>query len=147
MAGLAVGKHSSVLPAHNGFVPDLSRCPCGLGQPYLECCGRFHAGTEAAPTAELLMRSRFSAFAVQDDAYLLRTWHPRTRPPHVRFDARQRWTGLEIVDRSGGLFDREATVEFRATYTLGGRPGTVHERSQFSRHENSWMYVGAVVAR
>lgn len=91
------------------------------------------------------MRSRFTAFARRDAAYLLRTWHPRTRPRRVAFDPRQRWTGLEIVDRvGGGLFDRDGIVEFRASYTLGAKPGTVHERSQFSRHDNLWVYVAAV---
>ena len=127
-----------------GGVPDNSPCACGLGEPYPECCGRFHRGA-AAPTAELLMRSRFCAFAVRDAAYLLRTWHPRTRPRRIQFDPRQRWTGLEIIDRSGGgLFDPDGTVEFRAGYLVGDRPGTTHERSQFSRHEGLWVYVGVL---
>lgn len=120
-------------------------CPCGLGQPYPDCCGRFHSGAQAAPTAELLMRSRFTAFAVQDTAYLLRTWHPRTRPRQVRLDPRQRWTRLEILDRSrGGLFDQAGTVDFRASYTIDGRPGSVREISQFTRHDGRWFYLAAV---
>ena len=55
------------------------RCPCGTGLTYGECCGKYHAGTNA-PTAEALMRSRFSAFVTGDEAYLLRTWDPDTRP-------------------------------------------------------------------
>jgi hypothetical protein len=54
-------------------------CPCGLGDDYASCCGRLHAGAPA-PTAESLMRSRYSAFAVGDVGYLLRTWHPSSRP-------------------------------------------------------------------
>lgn len=128
-------------------MPDTSRCPCGFGQPYPECCGRYHQGVDAAPTAELLMRSRFSAFAVGDAEYLLRTWHPGTRPRRVQLEPGQRWTALEIVDRSGGgLFDAEGTVEFVASYTLAGRPGRVRERSRFSRLDGCWVYVGAVAA-
>ena len=56
-----------------------SECPCGSGTPYAACCGRLHRGA-AAETAEQLMRSRYAAFAVGDEAYLFRTWHPRTRP-------------------------------------------------------------------
>ena len=56
------------------------RCPCGTGLPYDDCCGPLHAGSTAAATAEQLMRSRYSAFAVGDAAYLLATWHPSTRP-------------------------------------------------------------------
>src|SRR3712207_8451687 len=62
------------------------RCPCGTGLPYAECCGRLHDGTATAGTAEQLMRSRDSAFAVGDPAYLLATWHPSTRPPSLDLD-------------------------------------------------------------
>ena len=63
-----------------------ANCVCGLPAPYDDCCGRFHRGDATAPTAERLMRSRFSAFGVGDEAYLLRTWHPSTRPPLIDFD-------------------------------------------------------------
>ena len=125
-------------------VPEPGPCPCGLGESYVDCCGRFHGGAEAAPTAEALMRSRYSAFAVRDAAYLLRTWHPRTRPRRLELDPRQRWTGLEIVDRSGGgLFDQAGVVEFQAGYVIGKRPGTVRERSRFTRVDGHWVYLDA----
>jgi hypothetical protein len=66
-------------------------CPCGLGDDYESCCGRFHAGAPA-PTAEALMRSRYSAFAVGDAGYLLRTWHPAGRPQNLSLDPALRWT-------------------------------------------------------
>jgi SEC-C motif domain protein len=114
------------------------QCPCGLGEPYSECCGRFHAGA-AAPSAELLMRSRFSAFAVGDADYLRRTWHPHTRPRRLTLDARQRWIRLQIVDRSGGgLFDTDGIVEFEAHHT----GGILHERSRFTKVDGQWRYVG-----
>ena len=55
-------------------------CPCGLAATYGDCCGRLHRGQARAATPEQLMRSRFSAYAVHDEPYLLRTWHPATRP-------------------------------------------------------------------
>ncbi len=114
------------------------RCPCGLGEPYSECCGRFHAGA-AAPSAELLMRSRFSAFAVGDADYLRASWHPSTRPRRLTLDPRQRWTRLEIVDRSGGgLFDTNGIVEFKAHHA----GGVLHERSTFAKVDGRWLYVG-----
>ncbi|MCB0909908.1 MAG: SEC-C domain-containing protein, partial [Nocardioidaceae bacterium] len=61
------------------------RCPCGTGDDYAACCGRFHQGA-AAPTAERLMRSRYAAYAVGDAGYVFRTWHPRTRPEHIELD-------------------------------------------------------------
>ncbi|MFJ6570503.1 YchJ family protein [Streptomyces sp. NPDC091292] len=117
-------------------------CPCGLPQQYAACCGRFHRGEGAAGTAEALMRSRYSAFVVRDEPYLLRTWHPDTRPAGVAFDPGMRWSGLEILDaRDGSAFHRTGTVTFRASYTEGGRPGALHERSRFERVDGAWVYV------
>ena len=120
------------------------RCPCGLGPPYEDCCGPIHGGG-AAPTAERLMRARYSAFAVEDERYLLASWHPSTRPGSVGFDPTQRWVGLEVVaTTAGGLLDAEGTVEFRARYEQGGRPGVLHEESRFRREAGRWTYVGPV---
>ncbi|GAA2092730.1 YchJ family metal-binding protein [Streptomyces albiaxialis] len=120
-------------------------CPCGLPAAYGECCGRFHGGEATAPTAEALMRSRYAAFAVGDEAYLLRTWHPSTRPGRLDLADGPRWTGLEIVETTGGsAFHTEGTVTFRAHYTADGRPGTQEEHSRFVRHEGAWVYLDAV---
>ncbi|MEU7720002.1 YchJ family protein [Streptomyces tibetensis] len=113
-------------------------CPCGLPEAYEVCCGRFHSGAAAAPTAEALMRSRYCAFVKGDAAYLLRTWHPRTRPGTLELDPGMRWTGLEILGASGGsAFHTTGTVEFRASY----RGGSLHERSRFERVDGAWVYV------
>ncbi|WP_436491808.1 YchJ family protein [Actinokineospora sp. HUAS TT18] len=118
-------------------------CPCGLGVPLAECCGRLHDGHARAATAEQLMRSRFSAFAVGDAAYLLATWHKSTRPKRVAIDPADEWTHLEIVGRTaGGPFHTEGTVEFRAHYEANGKPGVVHENSRFVREDGNWSYVG-----
>ena len=92
------------------------------------------------------MRSRYCAFAVGDEAYLLRTWHPATRPPAVGPGAGPRWTGLEILDSTGGVLHTEGSVEFRAHYREGGRAGVLHERSRFVRHEGAWVYLDGVVS-
>ncbi|MFG2312545.1 YchJ family protein [Streptomyces sp. NPDC048566] len=113
-------------------------CPCGLAAPYARCCGRFHRGEAAAPTAELLMRSRYCAFVQEDEGYLLRTWHPRTRPDRLDFDAGMRWRGLEILGtEQGSAFHTAGTVTFRASY----RGGALHERSTFERVDGAWVYV------
>ena len=120
-----------------------SGCPCGSGEPYPGCCGRFHTGAQAAPTAELLMRSRFSAFAVRDEGYLLRTWHPQTRPRRLTLDPGQQWTRLTVLGtRDGGLLDQHGTVEFQARYLLAGQPGVVRENSEFTRYDGAWVYRG-----
>jgi SEC-C motif domain protein len=122
-------------------------CPCGLGEDYGACCGRFHGGA-AAPTAELLMRSRYSAFAVGDAAYLLRTWHSSTRPRKLELDPACRWTRLAVLEtRGGGLFDTDGTVSFRAVYVVDGRRGVLDETSRFVREAKRWVYLGPVDAQ
>ncbi|WP_010473819.1 YchJ family protein [Streptomyces somaliensis] len=117
-------------------------CPCGLPAPYAECCGPFHAGGAEAPTAERLMRSRYSAFVARDEAYLLRTWSPATRPHAVDFDPDLRWTGLEVLDTTGGtLFHTTGTVTFAARHTHRGEPGELRERSTFEKADGRWLYV------
>ena len=94
------------------------------------------------------MRSRYTAFARGDAEHLRRTWHPDTRPAALELDGALRWTGLEIVDRSGGgLFDTEGVVEFRAHHREGPRTGVLHERSRFTRLSGRWVYVDGVVER
>ena len=124
-----------------GDVPDA--CPCGLPATYDACCGRFHRGAAAAPTAELLMRSRYAAFVIGDREYLRDTWDPRTRPPRVDTGPGDRWTGLEVRGTSGGgLFDTFGTVAFRAHH----RDGVVAEDSAFQRVDGRWCYVGPAVS-
>jgi len=118
-----------------------SPCPCGLPAPYAECCGRFHRGEAVAPTAEALMRSRYSAFAVGDADYLRATRDPATRPPRVTVDPGTTWTALEVLGRTGGgLLTAEGTVEFRAHRT----GAVVAEHSRFRREAGRWLYVGPV---
>jgi SEC-C motif-containing protein len=118
-------------------------CPCGFGDRFDACCGRFHASTETPATAALLMRSRFSAFAVADPDYLIASWHPSTRPAALDLDAGTRWTRLEILDvRAGGPFDQNGTVEFRAHFRTEDGPGVLRERSEFARTGGRWLYVG-----
>ena len=112
-------------------------CPCGLPAAYDTCCGRLHGGG-AAPTAELLMRSRYSAYVVGERDYLLQTWHPTTRPASLELD-RTRWTRLEVLETSGGgMLENEGTVRFRAHH----REGVLAEHSRFVRDRGRWSYLG-----
>ncbi len=88
------------------------------------------------------MRSRFSAYAVGDLDYVWATWHPRTRPAREELAAApgQEWTGLTV--HSAGLAEeRSGWVEFTAVYSVGGRTGTLHERSRFEVRAGRWFYV------
>ncbi|WP_037607276.1 YchJ family protein [Streptacidiphilus rugosus] len=122
--------------------PATATCPCGQPRPYPECCGPLHAGTAQAATAEQLMRSRFAAFAKHDEAYLLRSWAPETRPVRIDLDPGLRWERLEILGGTeGGPFHTEGTVEFRAHYREGRASGSLHENSRFRREAGAWVYV------
>ncbi len=126
--------------------PDLNLCPCGQGQPYPECCGRHHAGTPA-PTAESLMRSRYSAYVLGNARYVLDTWHPDTRPSELDLgiEPRPRWLGLKIVRHEPSGPDH-ASVTFEARYKLNGRAFRMHETSRFIREEGRWFYVDGEVS-
>ncbi|TQF68474.1 hypothetical protein FK531_14785 [Rhodococcus spelaei] len=122
-----------------------ARCPCSSGDTYGSCCGRFHSGETAAPTADRLMRSRYSAFAVGDADYLLRTWHSSTRPPGLDLDPGQRWLRLDVLGSTGGgLFDSEGTVEFVAYLRQSGVRDSLHENSRFVREDGHWVYLDAL---
>jgi len=89
------------------------------------------------------MRSRFSAFALDNAGHVLRTWHPQTRRETIEDDPGLHWTRLEVLETSGGgLFDAEGTVEFRAHYRDSGTPGVMAEKSRFVRHDGQWVYWG-----
>lgn len=109
------------------------KCPCGFGD-YASCCAPLHAGERFADSPLELMRSRYSAYALDLDDYVFRTWHPRTRPDEVRDTGT--WTGLEIIDATG------TEVEFRAHFP----GGVLHERSRFELRRGRWVYVDGLVS-
>ena len=121
-------------------------CPCrgaADAQPYAACCGRYHAGADhlQAPTAEALMRSRYSAFVLDELDYLRATWHPSTRPAELTPNPPGlKWLGLE-VRRATPIDADHATVEFVARHKLGGRAERLHELSRFVREDGRWLYV------
>ncbi|MET0866269.1 MAG: YchJ family metal-binding protein [Nakamurella sp.] len=119
-------------------------CPCSSGLSYDKCCGPLHRDEIPAPTAERLMRSRYSAFVLLDEDYLLRTWHRSTRPASVPLDRRVQWLSLEIIGRTGGsVLVNRGTVEFRARWRRpGGATGVQHENSSFLRESGHWFYLG-----
>lgn len=126
-------------------LPTDAACPCQSGKAYGQCCRPFHRGDADAPTAEALMRSRYTAFVAGDVDYLLRTWHPETRPANLELDPGLAWTGLEILRTvRGGAADRAGTVEFRANYREGGQDHAQQEKSTFVREDGRWVYRDAL---
>jgi len=118
----------------------MSPCPCGRAD-YAACCGRYHGGL-AAPDAESLMRSRYSAFVLRLPEYLLETWHASTRPSTLSLDAGVRWLGLDVKKAIGAGDADHATVEFVARSRHGGGPAhRLHELSRFVREDGRWFYL------
>ncbi|MDR7235278.1 YchJ family metal-binding protein [Agrococcus sp. BE272] len=128
--------------AERAAVPDdARRCPCGSGLTFGECCGPVLRGEREAATAEALMRSRFTAFAVGDVDWLLASWHSSTRPRSLELDPGIRWLRLDVLGTSdGGPFDREGTVTFESHWTAEGARGSMRELSRF-RRDRGWQYV------
>jgi SEC-C motif-containing protein len=135
-----------------------STCPCGNSLPILRCCGPYIAGAELPPTAEALMRSRYTAYTMRQEDYLRATWHPSTRPldPIIDNNEKIQWLGLEIKSalrlrqRKADLPDNpdQDTVEFVARFKVNGRAQRLHEVSRFVREPDPavgnklrWFYV------
>ena len=134
-------------------------CPCGRLAPagpggskgksatplaFARCCGRYLAApgleASAAPDAESLMRSRYTAFVCERADYLQATWHASTRPADLDFEPGARWLGLQVRSHRATGEDL-AEVEFVARYRVGGRAVRLHETSRFVREGGRWLYV------
>ena len=117
-------------------------CPCGSGTRFADCCGPYLAEQAEAPTAEALMRSRYSAYVLENGNYLNRTWHPRTRPADLGLDDGTTWEGLTLIrTNGGGVDDERGIVEFSARCRVRETPGNLHEISEFVREQGRWYYV------
>lgn len=127
--------------------PAHAPCPCGRtpargpALAYAACCGRWLESDAAAPDAEQLMRSRYSAFVLARADYLLATWHPRHRPSTIDFEVGTQWRGLDI--RAYQQIDAtHAEVEFIARQKPRNAPALrQHERSRFVLEQGRWWYV------
>lgn len=128
------------------------RCPCRKKSEtatYDECCRPYHGGLELPATAEVLMRSRYTAFALQNAEYLRATWHASTRPVRLDFTPGEEWIQLRVLassaaDASPGS-DRHATVEFIARSRLDGANRNLHEVSNFVCEAGKWYYVDGLI--
>lgn len=116
-------------------------CPCGSGITFQLCCQPFHLKTKTAPTAEALMRSRYSAFVFADADYLYETTHKSKRKNHSKCGylssaKNTKWLKLEIV------FSAFDVVEFKAYYlNKKFQTEVLHEKSNFSLEDGKWYYV------
>lgn len=113
-------------------------CHCGSDRSYALCCEPWHLGA-VAPNAETLMRSRYSAYVLNLNDYLLATWHTSTRPSALD-EAPAHWLGLQVRHHEQ-QDETHAVVEFVARYRVKGRGHRLHEVSHFLRENGRWYYV------
>lgn len=118
-------------------------CPCQSGKTFGECCSPVISGEQAADSAEALMRSRYTAFTLCNDAYLLASWHASTRPTGLDLaggEPTPKWIGLQVRQHVQTGKD-SAIVEFVARYRINGKAHRLHETSRFVREGHRWYYV------
>lgn len=135
------------MPPANTLNPE-SSCPCGSQIFLSNCCLPYIEGKLRAPTAEALMRSRYTAHVVMAIDYLWSTWCPEERIRSSKEDISAwasscEWLGLQILEtRAGKEQDKQGLVSFIALFRQGGQLEQHHELSVFKRVQQTWLYVG-----
>ena len=121
-------------------------CPCGSGQVYEACCGPLIKGERFPETAEQLMRSRYSAYTLQEIPYIRDTNHPDSREDWdeagaTAWSKSSTWQGLDILEtEAGGPDDERGVVEFVARFSMKGEDLAHRERAVFERAEGRWYF-------
>lgn len=126
--------------------PDLPDCPCGSKKAFRDCCDPYIQELNA-PTAEKLMRSRYTAFVVKNIDYLIESLHPKARQDVDKSSIQawaedSQWLGLQIVNtQKGQETDTDGTVEFIASYKKDGQIINHHEKSTFKKEKGRWWFI------
>lgn len=122
-------------------------CPCGSGSSYGECCQPIIFGTKDAPTAESLMRARYTSYVVGAIDFIVDTCTKNGGERDIDRKATEDWSrnsdwhGLKILrTEKGGENDTEGVVEFEASYTLRHMKDRHHETANFKKIGGKWLY-------
>jgi SEC-C motif domain protein len=125
----------------------MSNCPCGSGKELDSCCKPYISGSEKAPTAEALMRARYTAYTMAEVDFILKSHDSSTRDQVSKEDTKKwaeeaTWEGLEVIKTVSGDQDaKEGMVEFKAFYKQKGVKFTHHEEAQFVKKRGSWYFL------
>jgi SEC-C motif-containing protein len=128
-------------------------CPCGSQLQYTACCEPFISGTAPAPTAEKLMRARYSAYTKTAVNFIISTTIEQKRKEcdekAIRdWSVNSTWHKLEIISTDkGSAADAEGSVEFIAHFTEAGAEKTYHEKGTFKKVDGAWMYVDGEIQK
>ena len=132
----------------------MKKCPCGSGRAYAECCELYISGKAKAPSAEALMRSRYSAYVEHEIDYIINTCLRRGKndidPKSTReWSEQSTWLGLKILSTEKGSYaDNEGVVEFEAVYERDGLREEHHEKAKFKKENGEWFFDdGHVIPR
>ena len=126
-------------------------CPCGQGD-YQHCCQPLHVGQAHAETASQLMRSRYSAFALQQIDYIVQTT-ALGQQASLDVDAiadwskSNQWLKLEVLNSNEKLDKNHAQVEFKAHYHDGKQTQIHHEISHFVQHQARWYFLDPTIGQ
>jgi SEC-C motif-containing protein len=125
----------------------MKKCPCGTGRDYSECCEPYISGKAKAPTAEALMRSRYSAYVEHAVDYIIDTCVHKGKDDidyksTKDWSEQSAWLGRKIISsEKGGPADTEGTVEFEAAYERDGLKDVHHEKAKFKKGgDGEWLY-------
>ncbi len=123
-------------------------CPCGSGDKYKKCCRIYHQGAKA-PDALTLMKTRYSAYAANEYAYIIKTTHPKNpdysiemqtwKTSILAFSNHTEFLGLEIIEFI------DTPHEAFATFTAHLSSGILNEKSRFLKTDGKWLYVDGVL--
>ena len=118
-------------------------CPCGSDKQFKECCQPIIQGINKATTAEQLMRSRYTAFTLADNDYLMKSWAAETRPEEINAeDGSIQWLNLQVEEcEKGSAKDETGFVTFTASFLSSGHLCKLHEKSSFIKEKDLWYYL------
>ncbi len=128
----------------------ITLCPCGSKENFDSCCQPIIEGRIAAPTAERLMRSRYTAFTLGNGEYLMKSWHADHRNLSEQKETEQwaksvKWMKLQIdAVEAGQADDTEGYVTFQAFFSDKGKVFKIHEKSLFYKVDGEWYYHSGI---
>ena len=130
------------------MITAMDPCPCGSGKAFSACCERYISGREPAPTAEALMRARYSSYATGRIDFIEKTHSASTRAEGFNRESAEKWAresewkGLHIMaTKGGGERDNEGAVSFVAVFAHGGQEQHHEEIATFRKEAGVWMFV------
>jgi SEC-C motif-containing protein len=122
-------------------------CPCGSKKPFSACCDPYITGKAPAPTAEALMRARYSSYATGRIDFIEKTHAPESRADFDRKASEKwakdsTWRGLNVVaTKDGGAGDATGVVSFIAGFAQAGKDYEHHEIATFRKEGATWLFV------